>query len=444
MKILLLFLLVACGHQEPDKMDLEDSDGDRIANAYEAQQSKFQAEFQPLNKIEGVLSLTENANNYEIAFSNFRDLDNEAYQKLTWREDKIPHYDYFTEFSRIIFKSSLPINVLVLDKMYTIKLKFESSEELPDYVYLVTDISRVKLTRLEKNTSIQVTGKTIHAILNKEAHFDLAKAENDSEKLSNIKAKSYRVYRHDGKETKIAYLSKDFTFNSYLESQNLINVRLLNHQQITVLDGEKASWWFRELSNGDKVLVFSNMANIKEYYLEGLQKSFNTLSRIEGVAQNTIFLRTENLNNTQKAVLRITPDSIRKRIFYERRYVSRSERRRTSTCVLIRKKISGEAVYEIDQPTMIGNLIVKIDQKEISLNQILNNLEEKFDDKGKLYWELYIEYTGQELSINLVSQPHPDTIYGDIDSSCRENPERKRPVHTEVSFGIAVKAYLED
>lgn len=452
----LIFLLtvIACGHQEPPAQDLDDSDGDTIANAYEMDDDKYIAQYSSLEALKGTLTFgpVNQISKIDVAFDTKGNLEEQAYDLLTKRIDQITHEDFFYEFSKLHLNTDQIDKNLSTTQIYSLSLKIETTEIKPDRLFLVSKNAQKFLAKIEPSMNLTLSGEVLMDILKGKSYLRLLKPEHDVVKLARIKNNSYRIFRHDGEAFRLDYASKLYPFKSYLAKNGLSEARNIDDVSISRSHHDEIGWWFREAANGDKVVLYGKLARIKEIYLSGLQKSISTIERVNGINQPVVLLKSSILK-PQRALIRVKQLGQTYRTFINQDKlheweIGAREGGYYYSCGYTTRFVSEESTTPIPEEVMLQNIKLSTNNQMLELSEVVKHFKSDVDKNGEFFWELGVEYTGEELSISLIN-PLGDNfdqvgvIF--VSKECRKM-ERVETilVHREASFSLKVEAYLED
>lgn len=440
MKWIILVLLMSCGHEAPPAKDIADSDGDHIPNYLETSGvQKYVAEIIPLGEIRGTLSVKLIEGHYTVEFANDEDVQDRAMRLLTKSPEALKIPDYFSEFSRLELSPSLPVNFK--EDILDVSLLLRTSER-SGYVFLVDEKSETLLGSLAARMSFQLKGAELTRLITKKARLEVRRSEVrvSSSAEENIRARTYRVYIHDGTGVKIHYVSKDLAFSDYLRESGINE-----HFELKSVKGFIGSevipfWWTRSLPQGDKVLYKGSLKSISDFHQTNFHKGVQVISRENGAAKNIL---TVSKAPKTKFVLRLRGHRV-KRTFSlsEKRYTIGGGRGEVhEDCKDWRREITSEASLPITKDDYMNEILVESTDKTMPLLDLRENLTQGQDEKGP-YLELALDETPERFTLRLSSRAAGTfTQVGVYQSTCRGVSYSN--LNDEAQMIITAETYIE-
>lgn len=452
MKWLIILILIGCGkHQEPNHLDLRDSDGDQVLNHEESELDKFVADFETLGKVKGVLKFNLDKI-IEIPITNELDYKNNALSLIVSNEKKLIHEDYFAEWSKLRLSGDFATPDLKLSH-YTIHLQFEHGPGKAQELLLVKGPEVISLGKWSQVMRLQLSSENLSAILSNKAFLSIKKNFRKSplfqaEQDKTIRDKTYRVHYYDGSKSKILYVSKSMAFPKLLENLRISPERIDQEEVFFNSDLLSANeWYIRELLNGDKVIVYSNMAELKGKFLEKYTYQRHLLSRVNGEAKTTV-----KFNNAPDAKIFVRVSSLK---YTVRSFYEETERRTHGggggggregnasspyKCTHYLRKVKKEETILAD----LNNLFQNLNQEEMLLGA---QVEEEMDGQG-LFWEMKLNATPANLEWTFSNRPSSTyTVTGEYNNSCGEAANRGRGAayrtNSEGKFETVIESFVE-
>lgn len=439
--LILLALVASCGkHTQPKAVDLHDSDGDQIHNYEESDFDKYVANFESLSEVKGVLRVFTDKQR-ELSFSNKYDLEKRTMEMITGNEKQLRPEEYFSEWSKIKFQDN---NIEFLQSQYVVTLDFETGSDKPDEVVLISGNKRTLLAPWSPQIELKLSGQTLKDLQKGNAEIAMVKKFERSmspgqDSNKTIKEKTYRVYYNEGSSSKVYYVSKDLNFEDFLGLKKVhlavgINEDLIFFESQTT-SGE--TWFYREMENGDKVVVKSNRNELREIFLKRFEYKKTTIGRENGISKGVL-----NLQNKKEAkiYLRVRSFYKTKRTFVETTEVRGGggggrEGNAAGRCKIHRRLIENESVEYLN----LENFAFEIMTPETFVQ---DRVEVTSDDLGT-YWDMKVDARNPNSALKFKSLPANSYLAtGEISSSCdymgsmqKTNPEGK--------LSLEVESYVE-
>lgn len=444
--LILLALVASCGkHTEPKALDYKDSDGDQIQNYKETEFDKYVANFETLGDVKGVIRF--NADKlYEIKFTNQHNLDASTLELMTGNYAKLKQQEYFSEWSNVVLEDKAEVPSLK-QAQYTISFELVSGSDKPDEILLVTGKESLNLGIWEENKTATLSSNDLNALINGSAKLVLVKKFKPKMKFFDetditIKEKTYRVYYHDGKESKIFYVSKDLEFGNFLKMKEIYK-----HVSVTEDDFffkswelDETNWYTRNLANGDKVVAKSKLSKLREKFKENYTIQKKVISRINGNIVSTL-----DLNNKPGAKVYLRIRSLTQTV---RTFAANNRTYQVGGGGGGREGNSSGRVTCHSFQTLVADE----SQKKPDLDQVVNqfNHPEIFDQglsgipsESGLFWELKAISPAENMRLALNNLPESTYVQtGEYRNNC--NPEaRGQRTNTEGKLSLEVESYVE-
>lgn len=445
MKWLILIMLISCGkHEEPKGLDFYDSDGDQVLNYEEDELGKYVANFETYDKISGVLRLSIN-DVIELPFSNEVDLNSRTLDLLTGNNERTNFEHYFSEWSKLQLQIQKPVKDLKL-LYYQGYLYFEQKLDPADEVVLMMEKGSVPLGDWKPNMTISLTREQIELLSVKKAFLAIKKKfkrskDFDVDQDNTIQTKTYRVYLHDGKASKILYVAKDLGFSELLKILKVKATELSSEEELffnTNVTGNP-EWIYRELLNGDKVLAYSDMDHLRDHVKKFYHYQKKIISRENGYSAEKIKL--ENKTGA-KVFLKIRSIVQTTREFYLTTDRKRhgSAREGISDCTHHLRYIKSESAMSLHLTYLLQNFPVTGMEGALILEQM--------DNQG-VFWELKLNSTGENTELAILPKtPDSYLVTGEYSNSCHRDA-LNRGTHAsyktnpEGKLSIEVESYVE-
>ena len=452
MKWLILLTLIACGkHEEPNKLDLRDSDGDQVLNHQESELEKYVADIEPLGKVQGVMKLNLDKI-IEIPFSNELDIKNNALSLIVSNEDRLKHEEYFSEWSKLRFSGNLA-KLNLTSSHYLIHLQFESGSDKAQELVLKHGTETILLGEWSEVMKIQLSAQNLSSLLEGTSFLSLRKKFQKSPLFEDnqdgtIREKTYRVHFFDGKKSKILYVARSLAFPDLLKLMN-IKAKAISEDELFFNSDlvEAPRWYMRELKTGGKVIVFSDLEKLNEKILENYIYHKEVLSRVNGKASSTF-----HFNNPENAKIFVRISSAK----YTQRTFIETKKRRTHgggggggregnansgyRCTHYLRNIKKEQSYSSN----LQDVFVNLGQEETIFNSYV---EEEMSEKG-VFWEMKLNQPAPNLAWQFINRPSSTyTVTGEYRNSCGDGANRGRgaaySTNTEGKFEVVIESYVE-
>lgn len=232
--LLLLLLIVGCGHKEPEEIDLQDDDGDLIANAYETIGNEQIAQISSIGEVRG--NLIVRGSHDTVAIAQVSEWSPEASRALrTLKGDlrSASPVEYFREshglrlkfsifpdehskgryrrhkatFGRPAYYEHIPPDVYDSNG-YTLSLSFTYMPVESFTIDLISDGVRTKFFESKNLKPIPITGKALRLLYTGDAYLEVTRSKAENALKETIQQKTRKTYVTRDGETSIFFLSK--------------------------------------------------------------------------------------------------------------------------------------------------------------------------------------------------------------------------------------------
>lgn len=444
MKWFIFLILIACGHQEPKEVDLQDADGDLIANAYEVGPDRFISEIKPLDKIHATLVIsTPGHENINVQLTNISAVKDDAIRALG---ENVIMGDppFFVEHSNLHVVR--PVPPLPPAEHYTVTIKFDAQSESFHTLALSHLGERMNSFPWSRNLELYLGHKTVQEILMGNMVIDLDRTHEETLIKERVKERTYRVLMYDGNETKVFYVSQSLPFRTFIELQNLDSPpRNVLEGKLTWMNDQTFGWWFREDNPKEKVVFYGSSREVKLAYLQGLESQHVLLERKEGESQNILRMNFAE-KKTHKLFVTISSLGQRIRSFSENTHTRSWGGERDYHCNLILRSVSGESQPLITEAALYENLNLKLDGEQVELENVTRHLVMKSTSSGTISWDLGLEIEASEMEISLRASPAGLGAQGVTWTNCSKHYAQvnAQPISIESYFGLSMNAYVEN
>ncbi|MFP5385315.1 MAG: hypothetical protein ACLGHN_04510 [Bacteriovoracia bacterium] len=446
MKWLILLALISCGkHEEPTAKDIRDSDGDQVLNYEESDLDKYVARIEPLGIIKGKIRFTDQEN-FEIPFSNDPDLRRNIFDLMVSREKKIKQEDYFAERTKVRIEA-VDSSKLTKDH-YQIYLQFSQESDQADEIVIVEGSKSTSLGKWVPEVRLSLSAQRLKNLLEGQSFISLKKKFKKSPLFSaaseeTIRNNTYRVHYFDGTSSKILYVARKLSFKSF-QAQLGIN----SSYEMSVDDfffnssmPTEKQWYSRELTNGDKILIHTDLGTLKENFKKKHLYQRMIILRENGVPQTIL-----HLNNKSGATvyLRISDYHKTERTFSESKADrwfggggGREEGSARYRCAAYFRNINSEKTILPELSELVGNL------QETSVLSTQNVLE-IMGETGP-FWEVKVTPEKEDIALSFKARPKTTfTVTGEYRSDCREGrPAPSYSTNTEGKMAFEVESFVE-
>jgi hypothetical protein len=425
MKWLILMTLLSCGkHEAPTYLDLRDSDGDQVQNFQEYGMDKYIADIRSFGVVEGTLKYSD-VNLRETSFTNRNDLKSEI-MKLAVGDTSTNHEKHFSEWSILKLDLSNKLSE-TSSEVNTVHLHFTNVEIEPDELLLLKGNSRIKLGRWAAYMRVELSKDQFNELMKGKSSLWLKKnvpkkiAHSPNSINETVVQKTSRLYINDGTDARVLYISKDLDSETLLNHFDITSSTLITDELLFFNSHIQTApkWFHRDYENGDKVVVYGTLDNLRSYFYNKFEKSTLNLMRENGHPINSLVI-----SNPSKApvYLRVRPSQVM-RTFKEH---SESKTHRVGSalhgsddswnCNYLKRAIQSE--YSI---------LPRVEEFMQYLNMNLNDVEiiEQRDERG-IFWEVKLLNILDNANFSLPTKsPDSFTTTGQYSVKC----DRGMPAH---------------
>lgn len=473
MKILFLTLvLIGCGRNEPAELDLQDDDGDLIANSYEAEDQKFIAKVNPLENLKGEILVKSKGNIIAVAkIRSWKIESSDALRVLKGQKKDSSPLEYFkeshglrlefvnipSEHSELAYttvESHLGHNrkrrfdpEAYDDRVYTMSIHLEEESEGIESVELIHDSqSRLVLTKDSRGEFI-ITGKILRHLYREFSFLEAtrSKAEQDAKRF--IKDKCRKVYVADGDINEVYYLSKTKDLNFLKEAIGIRGNHLDSQSRHVLQETDGSVGLFSRSAKNEHyhVLVRSEAATIQKVYLESHQtKNFN-LERINGERKSSFEINNETLTEANY-ILQISPLELRQWSFHsEWRHSHQWGRERDFSCSKHHREKSGETSLYFYDNYLTDDLMVTVNGSPVSLESLVSYRSSKRKRSDVPHLILNLVLPPGKIVFSLGESKLGNDFVGIFDfSECGSQKKQTTQVSIESYFGIQFNGFFEN
>ncbi len=427
MKWLIILILISCGkHQEPAAIDFQDSDGDLIINENDSE--KEIANFETLGPVKGVLRIDSDVLT-EVSFSNENKLEQKTIDLLIKNERYIKSEDYFSEWSKINLEK-LDLSKFRSMKQYNLTMSFDSDSDQADEIAIVQDHKIRNLGPWLKTIRLNFSYDDLKSLIEGGSYLSLRKKfrkapfSGESQDLS-IKNKTNRIYFFDGKISKIFYISKELSLKKIMDIFEIKEYSAITDDGLFFnSDLEQHDQWLtRELSTGDKVIVFSNPKSMKEEFIKKYHYTKTIIKRENGQSVSKLKINKPVESMTYLRIKKVVKSV---RTFTESRVLRthatggpRSREGYTFDCVHSFRNIASEAFLDPSFSDLLDNVRITSNKEIISVDILRNaQIVEQKSLQG-VYWELKLHAAFDNLEISLIPKEKSSfVVTGEYTNNC--------------------------
>lgn len=448
--LLCLFLIMSCGKLSmPKGQDFTDSDGDQVLNKDELTPwDKNISLIMPVNEISATLEFSEGLSSlkrHSLPVNNNIQLSELSRRLLVLGEHSFPFREYFSEFSSLAVANETDIT-LDDQPRFPIKLLFSPLPFRPGRLYILTSSGKRLLGDWSEIGYYELNRIELQDLLHKNAQFylsylDQRKPYFNESQAESIKKKSYRVYRDDGKSVKTYYISKELSLHQILDIFNIKSFNLMTDVSILTshINSEPPTWWVRQVSDQDVILVFDDLKNINRFYLSQFNKKEIKISRMNGFASKAV--RIEKLSS-KKALIKIRAQKTELRLMEKTVDYLRSNGPGADgshdQCRDKFRKIIGADVLIVSKQFLLDQIHLKT-YPPGHHEQIL--IEEK-NPPNETYWEMVIPEEIEFIDLGLNNlEPKEYVATGLYWSNCKDYQKDLKT--KEASLELFIDAYIE-
>ena len=455
--LILLLFIISCGKEEGAAIDYRDNDGDQIPNYLESEEfKKYVADVDPIGKVSGRISFNHK-NGTILTFANKIDLKDDVLRFMAGRENSNSKDDYFSEWTKLQMESPQELQDLKLP-YYTVNIHMQAQDAEPEELFLVNEKTFRKISNWDQHIKTEFSAQEIKNLASGKAFLSLQKkfyqsTYNDEDSELSIREKNNRLYLLEKNKSKVLYISKDLSFEEILKYLKISNVTPVEEEKLFFLEGaeSKPQWFVRHFGNGDSVLAFTTIQDIRKEFIERFTYSKKNVVRNNGKPLPPL---TIGNHPDSQIYLRLRATQTK------RKFVTKTDRRRY---------IEGGAMHGNGGPYYCNHLMRNIKSEERftpSLDEVLRNLNflsegklihealdtnaqvnEKMDEKG-IVWEIKMTDI-KNLGFSMI--PLPKTTFvttGQYDVKCEEgmSPRGGSPAYStnlEGQFIVQIESYVE-
>lgn len=450
MKWLIVLILISCGkHEEPSALDYFDSDGDQKLNYEENELDKYIAHIESLGTVKGIIKFKVDEK-VVLNFNNKTDLESIVPKYMASNDSRIKNKEYFSEWTTLRILNPINLNALKQEH-YNVVLQFENSSDSAEEVILVNGEFITSLGKWSPSMELSLNADDLKLLASGKGALRIKKKFNKStffEKDSSetIRSKTYRLFFDDGKNAQVYYVSHDLSFDDFQKHKGITAQNIQNEEEIFLRSHEieKLRWYSRELSNGDKVLIYSNIEELWSFFKTLYTETRITIGREEGSAKNTlafnqpegakIFMKIRPLSQITRTFVDITQEKIYIEGGGGGVHGSGSSR---FPCMHYIRRIKQETQSLPDINDMLKNVPL---MQKVDLNlEILENQ----DEKG-VFWNLKLKNApvGSKLEFS-PTQSKNSILIGEINPRCPRRIEQTYQSNIEKELKFEVESYVE-
>ena len=397
MKWLILFALIACGHEQPPVKDVADSDGDQVLNYLEEgdELRKYTAEVKPFGEIKARLSFRNELSLVHVDLSNESHLSSASFRLLTIRADNLRPEEHFSEWSKMRIMGPSPA-VEVTDKVYEFTLRFVETSDKADSI----ELSGVSLGTYRPVMKFHLSGNEVRDLLNGKIHLTLKRKQKTAFPTDfTVRQRTYRVFWNDGHVAHVYYVSKELPFTKFITLKKIIQARNADELNGLGWADEEKDWWYRDLGESDKVLVKASERDIATAREKNFDREKIILQRINGQSSKPIAM-TKSAG--ARVILKIRGD---KEIRGFRETVRKSTRsggheEGPMNCFHYERTIVSEKTSPLKSLDILKNLHVAADNKIFSLAEMKSMARESSDLQGP-YLEIHLDVPSENIRVVL-------------------------------------------
>lgn len=439
MKLLILLLIVACGHKEPPAKDVGDSDGDHILNYQETALAKYVAETVPFGEVKGKLSFSIDTKLVEIGLSNQSDQALNAKKLLTRSASLLKLEDYYSEWSALRPLTSFTDKLTQLQ--YNVTITFDTQEK-PALLVLTDGKAVTPIQKFSKRIDVVFYADELERILSGKFRLELRRTEETSSisAENTVRDRTYRVYIFDGRVGKVHYVSKEIEFEKYISFSGINE-----SHDIIELKGFSATdtadkWWSRSLGD-DKVLVYSNLKHLAKFQKAGFSKSEQSITRVNGKQGN--LLQVTKAPDTKYVLKFRGARTMNKFREWRKDWHQGGARGEISEdCHSLNREVNTTQSLPFVKD-MLGEMVLTSAEKTRTLNELMASINEASDEQGK-YYELVLEKTPETFTISFPTRANSTfQMTGAYYIDCIDIKRGGTPTNEEGQMQINVESFIE-
>lgn len=418
--ILLLFLIISCGHETPEAIDLQDDDGDLIANAYESDRDRFVAQFKTVAPVNGMLEVRSQSGRLEAPFTNYQIPEDYLRGVLTGSRDKrrVPVFREFgLDFKRV---STAGIG----DDEY-VELTFHFPLGSPRFhsFSIWHKGQSHRLGAIDSGASFRMKGSEVKSFLADTSWIEFHRDAEEEALKERIASRTRRVFvRKDGRD-EFFYVSSLMPIEAFARAQGLEGkiTNALSNEMVFMNSAEKRWWYHDKDRTEDAALLYSTVKDIRNDILEERSWSGGDVARREGTPEKSLTVDLRSMKGQQKKLyITLSLNS----------YVARELREGTDShgwdsnrgenynvCQFQKRWVAREFARELDVEWIKKSLLVSVDGSPIDFkNSIEYEMEERAD--GVTYLNLAITVEGDSITFSLPRSEAGVGTVGIYNSKC--------------------------
>lgn len=440
MKLLILLIVIACGHKEPPPKDVADSDGDHILNYQESELSRYVAETVPFGDVKATLSFKNDTRPVAIELSNNSDQRMNAFKLLTKSASTLKLEDYFSEWSalHLITPSAEKISELQYDVAMTVV-----TEEKAGAIVLRDGKGEIVIAPFSPKMRFQLTGEELRSILSGDASLTLRRSGHDhtSSAETTVRERTYRVFLFDGHVGKIHYVSREIPLEKYMsllgihESSDISSFRGFTAKETENL------WWYRSLGENDKVVVYASSNYLSQIHQTYFAKSTQVISRVNGKQSQVLQVRKRP---ETKFVLKLrgsrTQNSFRE--FTKKWHMGGGHGEISEDCRTLNREISRTQSFPFTRD-FLKEIHVQDKEHVFTLQDLSAHITEASDENG-IYYELTLDATPDDFTVRIPDRPASTfTMTGAYYTECIDITRGGTPTNEEGQLVLSVESFIE-
>lgn len=438
MKLLILLLIVACGHKEPPAKDVGDSDGDHILNYQENELDKYVAETVPFGEVKATLSFQIDTKLVQIELTNNSNQALNALKLLTKSSSLLKLEDYFSEWSAL--RPTTPFTEKLVELQYPVTLTLETQEK-PALLVLSDGKAVTPVQKFAKRIDFNLYAEELGKILSGKSRLELRRSAelNTVSSEDSVHERTYRVFLFDGRVGKVHYVSREIEFEKYILLMGL------EAQDIMALKGfsstdEKDKWWSRSLGD-DKVLVYSNLKHLAKFQKSGFNKVEQTITRSNG-KQGSVLQVTKAPDTKYVLKFRGTRTVNFFREFRKNWHQGGARGEISEDCFSLNREVNLTTGLPFSRDNF-SEMVLTSKEKVRTLKELMISINESSDDQGH-YYELVLDKTPETFTISLPTRPAGTfQMTGAYYVDCIDIKRGGTPTNEEGQMTINVESFIE-
>jgi hypothetical protein len=445
MRWLFLLLVISCGqNEEPKALDLRDSDGDQVLNYQETAGRQFIADYEPLQKVTGVMTFTSQRQ-IQLTLSNDADKIVDVKDMLANPNSK--EGEFFTEWSNLNLEK-IDLN-LADQKYFQVSFHFDEPSVRPTEIILITGNQRKLLAKWERHLRVQLIREDLENIMKGKSTLSIRKSFTqerffDQSTEETIKSKTSRLYFHDDNTSRILYVSKEIDTNSLLEELGITNAMEISNE-ILFFNGEElgeARWFYRSLRTGGIIIAKTTIQDIKARFRAFALRTKSVLSRENGLAASSASF---SLEAGDLLYMKVRPRQLL-RDFSVSTHVTKHQigggKEGSPSfwrCTRYVRNVSRELGQTPSIDLFLGELAKFVDEGPITWKEQ--------EDTVSPYWEISIKAKEGPITLSLPSfAPDTFTRLGEYDHDCKSRGESVPAgilAHPEAYLIFEIESFVE-